>query len=508
MIFNIIASCSLKKNNMDNSDDLFKRIFKKIPLYVLEILKKLNEKGFDAQIVGGCTRDLLMKREPVDWDITTSARPEEILKLFSNVKYDNEFGTVLVKVKNKNEKIEEVVEVTTYRSEHGYRDKRHPDQIIFEQELEKDLSRRDFTINAIAMKLKSNSIELIDLFGGRKDIKKKIIRAVGEPIDRFKEDALRMMRTIRFSAQLGFNIEPKTERAIKKMAGSIKFVSNERIRDELIKILESHKPYEGVMNLYKTKLLQYIIPELLLGEKCKQDRHHIYTVFKHCMLSLKFCPSKDLSVRMASWLHDIGKPRTSVVRKGVITFYNHEYVGEKMVAKIMKRLRFSNDHIKKVKVLIRYHMFYYNTEEVTASSVRRLIAKVGNENLKDLIKVRIADRLGSGTPKAKPYKLRHLEYMFKRVQNDPVSVKNLKIDGNYMISKIKFKPGPRMGAILDVLLSEVIEDPKLNELKYLEKRVKELDKFNIKELFSRAKEVIRKKREQDDSKMKEEFWVK
>jgi poly(A) polymerase/tRNA nucleotidyltransferase (CCA-adding enzyme) len=492
-----------------------KDMLKNVPLYVLDVLKKIEKKGFEAYIVGGCVRDLLMaiyykdstelKNKINDWDITTNAKPDEILKIFPDSKYDNTFGTVLVKIKNNKNKTEHTVEVTTYRSEQGYSDRRHPDMIRFEKKLEKDLERRDFTVNAMAMSLNG---EIVDLFGGEKDIKKRVIRAVGEPIDRFKEDALRMMRAIRFSSQLIFKIEPKTERAIMKMAGSIKFISNERIKDELIKILSSNKPYEGVMNLYSAKLLQYIIPELLQGEKCKQDRHHIYTVLKHNMLSLKNCPSSDWRVRMASWLHDIGKPKTKVIRKGIATFYNHEYVSAKMTEKIMKRLKFSNTDIEKVVNLIRYHMFYYNTNEVTAASVRRLIKKVGKENLEDIIKVRIADRLGSGTPKAKPYKLRHLEYMFERVQNDPVSVKKLNINGDYMIAEMKLKPGPKMGAILDVLLSEVIENPELNKLEYLKKRAYELDKLEVQELREQAKEVIEEKRKKDDKKLRKEFYVK
>jgi len=213
-------------------------------------------------------------------------------------------------------------------------------------------------------------------------------------------------------------------------------------------------------------------------------------------------------VRLAALLHDIAKPQTKKIINGVATFYNHEYAGAKMAKKIMQRLRFSNDDTDKVTNLIRHHMFYYNADEVTASSVRRLVRKVGRESLKDLIDLRIGDRLGSGVPKAKPYKLRHLEYMMKRVQNDPVSVKMLKINGDYMIAKLGFKPGPKMGAILDILLSEAVEDPKLNNLKYLAGRVKELDKSDLAELRKQAKAMIEEKNKEDDQKMKEEFWVK
>ncbi len=511
-----------------------------IPRYVHNLVSKLNQAGFKAYLVGGCVRDLLLlaslgrttnaahtneKMLPKDWDIATNARPEEILKVFSRGKYENNFGTVLVPVETaKNKK--EIIEITTYRSEQGYSDRRHPDEVVFEDSLEKDLSRRDFTINAMALEItspltpplnppaggrggeKGRGIKIVDLFGGQKDLDKKIIRSVGEPVDRFKEDALRMLRAVRLACQLDFIIEPKTARAATRMAGSIKFIARERIRDELIKILTTDKAYEGVKMLSEMKLLQYIIPELEAGANVKQDRHHIYTVFKHSLLSLKHTPNKEWQVRLASLLHDIGKPKTKKFIKGVATFYNHEYVSAKMANKIMRRLKFSRSDTERVTNLIRHHMFYYNVDEVTASSVRRLIRKVGRENLADLIDLRIADRLGSGVPKAKPYKLRHLEYMFKRVENDPVSVKMLKINGDDLMQTLKIKPGPKIGAILDILLGEVIEDPKRNNKEYLETRSRDLDKLDIVTLRKKAKDKIEEKREKDDRKMKGEFWVK
>ncbi len=497
-----------------------------IPGYVKDTLKRLEEADFEAFIVGGCVRDLLMAREPKDWDITTNARPKQVMELFADSKYENDFGTVLVKIKNGEGKTENVVEVTTYRSEHGYADHRHPDQVKFEDKLDKDLERRDFTVNAMAVGLNSkseirnskqipipklqipNDWALVDLFGGVKDLEKKIIRAVGEPADRFKEDGLRMMRAIRFASELGFAIEPKTERAIVKLAGSIKFIAKERVKDELVKILASKRPYEGIVKLKDTKLLNYILPELMVGEGMEQNRHHIYTIMTHSLLSLKFCPNPDWRVRLAALLHDIGKPKTKKFIDGTATFYNHEYVGERLTRKIMSRLKFSNEDTDKVANLVRNHMFYYNVDEVTAASVRRLINKVGRENLKDLIDMRIADRLGSGTPKAKPYKLRHLEYMFERVQNDPVSVKMLKINGDYMIAEMGFQPGPKMGAILDVLLSEVLDDPALNNPDHLAKRARELDKDDLASLREQAKEKIEEKRNKDDKRMKEGYYVK
>jgi len=480
-----------------------------IPGFVRNIGKDIEKAGFEAYIVGGCVRDLLMGKEPKDWDITTNARPEKIIKIFPDGKYENKFGTVILPIKDKDGKTENLVEITTYRSEQGYSDRRHPDEVLFEDNLERDLERRDFTINAMALRLHSGlAEEIVDLFGGRKDLEKKIIRAVGEPEDRFKEDALRLMRAIRFSCQLDFSIEPKTERAIKKIAGGIKFVSQERIRDELIKILQTDRAYEGIMSLYNNNLLQYILPELLRGVDMDQNHHHIYTVFNHSVLSLKYCPSKNWQVKFAALLHDVAKPQTKKIIKEGATFYNHDIVGAKVAKKIMLRLKFSSEDNNRIANLIRNHMFYYNVGEVTEASVRRLIKKTGERNLKDLIDLRIADRLGSGVPKAKPYKLRHLEYMMEKVRKDPVSVKMLKINGDDLIKLLKIVPGPKIGAILDVLLFEVIEDPELNNKKYLEKRSEELNRMELEELRKKAKGKIEERKMEDDEELKKDFWVK
>ncbi|MFP4515067.1 MAG: CCA tRNA nucleotidyltransferase [Parcubacteria group bacterium] len=473
------------------------------PVYIKTTLEKLNKANFEAYVVGGCVRDILMKKTPNDWDITTNATPEEIIKVFDNAKYENEFGTVLVPIREK-EQLLDVLEITTYRSEKGYSDNRRPDEVVFESDLEKDLERRDFTINALAMDKDEN---IIDLFGGLKDIDKKIIRAVGEPIERFKEDALRLLRAIRLSAQLDFAIENKTERAILKMAGSVKFVSQERIRDELIKMLKTDNGHLAIKRLHDNKILQYILPELEAGVNVSQNHHHIYTVFEHSWRALANCPSSDWRVKLAALLHDIGKPKSKRIIKGEATFYNHEYIGAKITDKILKRLRFKNEDREKIVNLVKNHMFYYNVGEVTASSVRRLIKRVGQDNLKDLIDLRIADRLGSGTPKAKPYKLRHLEYMMEKVQHDPVSVKSLKINGNDLMKQLKLEPSPKIGAILEVLLAEVIEDPKLNEYKLLLKRAKELQNDNLEDLRKQAQDLIEEENIKEDKKIKKQYYV-
>ncbi|MDD5527385.1 MAG: HD domain-containing protein [Patescibacteria group bacterium] len=494
-----------------------------IPRYLEEIIKTLEKNNFEAWIVGGCVRDFLMDKTPNDWDLTTNALPEQMLKIFPEAHYENIFGTVILPVKNEKEEVLDAIEVTTYRSEQGYSDRRRPDEVKFEKDIDADLARRDFTINALAMRneksklplkedlarfvIVQESYQIIDLFGGVKDLKKKIVRAVGEPYDRFKEDALRMMRAIRFAAQLNFSIEPKTERAIVKMAGSLKFIARERVAVELIKILQSDRPYDGIMALHNTKLLQYIIPELEQGVGIEQSRHHIYTVFEHGVLSLKTCPAKEWQVRFAALIHDIGKPKTKKIINGIATFYNHEYVGARLADRLCRSLKFSAADSERIVNLVRHHMFYYNAGEVTAASVRRLIKKVGKENLKDLIDLRIADRLGSGTPKAEPYKLRHLQYMFERVQNDPVSVKMLKINGTDLMNDLKIPPSPKIGEILDVLLAEVIENPENNNPKYLSERAIELNKMDAAELRKKSKEVVEEKREEEDRQMKREFKV-
>jgi poly(A) polymerase/tRNA nucleotidyltransferase (CCA-adding enzyme) len=493
-------------------------MIKKIPLQVIEVLQKIEEAGFEAYIVGGCVRFLLMADPnsdgPNDWDVTTNAKPEDIQKIFPDSFYENDFGTVGVKVdkfvpSGNPDREHDVIEVTTYRVESKYSDKRRPDAVQFAETLAEDLSRRDFTMNALAIRIKKdNSLEIIDLYEGQEDIKQKIIRTVGNAEERFDEDALRMMRAVRFHSQLGFAIEEKTLAAIKKFAGHMQHISAERIKDELVKIILSDNPSEGIEMLHETGLLKYVIPELETGVGVAQNRHHIYTIYKHCVLALKYCPSKKLEVRLAALFHDIAKPQTKRGEGEFATFYNHDHVGARVAKKILQRLRFSSEIIEKVFLLVDNHMFYYNPEEVGEASVRRLIQKVGLENMKDLIDVRIADRLGSGTPKAKPYKLRHLEYMIDKLSTDAVSVKMLKINGSDLMKDLAMTPGPKIGAILDVLLSEVIEDATKNEKEFLLTHAKELNKEDLQKLREMAKEKIEEKKEEDDKEIRDKYWVK
>jgi len=491
-------------------------VIRKIPKPVVEVLKKIQAEGFEAYIVGGCVRDLIMDRIPNDWDTTTNATPAKIVEIFPDSFYENDFGTVGVKVEKfiengnlKSDREHDVIEVTTYRIESQYSDRRRPDEVKFAETLEEDLSRRDFTMNAIALKLSGeNDFEIVDLFAGRSDIENKIIRTVGNADERFGEDALRIIRAIRFHAQLNFEIEEQTFLAIQKNVHLISHVALERIKDELSKIIISDNPAEGVEMLHKTGLLMHIIPELEKGVGIAQNRHHIHTIYKHLILALKYCPSTKLEVRLAALFHDIAKPQTKRGEGLYATFYNHDHVGAKIVRQILTRLRYSNEIIEKVTMLVDNHMFYYNPDEVGEASVRRLIQKVGLDNMKDLMDLRIADRLGSGTPKAKPYKLRHLEYVIEKVSKDAVSVKMLKINGNDLMKDLKLTPGPKIGAILDVLLAEVIEDAEKNNKEYLLQRAKQLDGEDLAKLRDMAKEKIEEKKEEDDKEIKEKHWVK
>ena len=480
----------------------------KIPSSIKNIGKVLNNAGYEAFLVGGCVRDLISQKTPSDWDIATSAKPEEIQKLFKDSFYENNFGTVGIKTKNNNLGI---VEVTTYRTEGKYGNHRHPDKVSFAKNIEDDLQRRDFTINAIAVNLSSINdlpIKFIDPYNGQLDIQKKIIRTVGSPIHRFSEDALRLMRAVRFSVQLNFKIEKETLKAIQENSQLLASISQERLRDELIKIIKSERPAKGITMLRKTGLLTHILPEIEKGVGVGQNRHHIYTVYEHLLLSLKFCPSKKLSVRLAALLHDVAKPQTKRGDGTESTFYNHDFIGARVAHRALTRLRFSQKIIKKVSLLIENHMFYYEVETVTLSSVRRLLRKVRPENIHDLIDLRIADRLGSNCPKAKPYKLRHLEYLIEKVSQDPISVKMLKVDGGQLKAKAGIAPGPKMGIILNILLGEVLEDLKRNKAEYLISRAKELNKKDLVLLKKQAREKIEVKKIEEDQVLKRKHWVK
>ena len=487
-----------------------------IPEEVKFVIEKLKENNFEAYIVGGCVRDFLRGVEPEDWDVATNARPEEIQKIFPKSFYSNQFFTVTVQTGSENPRLKEI-EITTYRKEAKYTDKRHPDEVKFAKTIEEDLARRDFTVNALAVEIarvQPVQLKIIDLFGGQEDLENKIIRAVGKPEERFSEDSLRLMRAVRFSITLGENwkIEEKTAQAIKKNAAWLQAISKERIRDELIKIIMSERATEGIELLRKLDLLRYILPELEEGYQVSQNKHHIYECYDHYLRSLDYAAKKNFNkyVRLAALFHDIGKPRTKRGEGPDATFYGHEIVGAKMTAQILNRLKFPKKDIEKIAKLVRYHLFYYNVDEVSDSSVRRLVRQVGPESMEELLQVRMADRIGSGVPKAEPYKLRHLKYVIEKVSRDPISVKMLKVNGNDVMRILNVPPSPKIGQILDVLLGYVLETPEKNKKEFLEKETKKLGKLSDEELKNLAQKA-RKERERlemkRDEMTKKKYWV-
>ncbi|MBS3902899.1 MAG: HDIG domain-containing protein [Anaplasmataceae bacterium] len=484
-----------------------------IPVEVLVVARELILKGHQAYLVGGCVRDLILGRSIKDWDITTNATPEKILEIFPDSVYENEFGTVGVKTDSGNA-ITEIVEVTTFRKEGRYTDKRHPDEVVFTTALEDDLSRRDFTVNAMALEVTKDGLgELVDVFEGQVDLTARVMRTVGKAEDRFEEDALRLMRGVRLATELDFQIDMETRRAIEKKAGLLEMISKERIRDEFQKMMMTERAAAGVILLEELDLLRYVLPELREGLGVGQNKHHIYTVFEHNVRALDYSAREgySLTVRLASLLHDVGKPKTKRGEGPDCTFYNHDIVGAKMTVAILERLKFSKKIITDVAHLVRFHMFYYNVGEVSDAGVRRFLNRVGPETVPDLIKLREADRIGSGVPKAVPYKLRHFLFMIEKVKMDPVSPKMLKINGEDVMRILSLKPGPKVGFILNILLEEVLDDPKRNMSEYLEKRAVELNKEDEKQLSEIARKAKEKKEEFEsgvEEEMKKKYYVK
>ncbi|MDD3694015.1 MAG: HD domain-containing protein [Candidatus Pacebacteria bacterium] len=464
---------------------------KNIPKNVLWTLEQLHNNGYEGFIVGGCVRDLIMKKNPHDWDITTNATPEQIIAIFEQtdrrVVYENNFGTVgIINKELEKDTPDYAIEITPYRSEGHYSDKRRPDTVSFSTHISEDLKRRDFTMNALAYDPFSET--LIDKYEGIHDIENGVIRTVGNPDERFSEDALRMMRAVRFSAQLGFICETETLSSLRKNIPLMKHVSPERIRDEFLKLIDADYAVDGILLMQKITMLSLIVPELEEGINCDQGGAHIYDVFEHNLKSFEHAVNKSYSlhVKLAALFHDIGKPRSRRKANGrgtkEWTFYGHEVIGANMSRDIMKRLKFPKELSDKVEKLVRYHMFFSDPDAITLSAVRRMVANVGEEMIWDLMDLRTCDRIGTGRPKEKPYRLRKYHAMIEEVLRDPISVGMLKINGDIMIGEMGMKPGKRMGWILHALLEEVLEDPTKNTREYLEPRVRAFDELSDTEL--------------------------
>jgi len=387
-----------------------------IPKEVLAITEKLETAGHEAWVVGGCVRDLILKRKPNDWDVTTNATPEQIQGLFEHTYYTNTFGTVGIVTESEDETLK-VIEATPYRLEGKYSDARRPDDVTFSQNLEDDLKRRDFTINAMAFSPSHN--KLADLYEGIKDIKDNLVRAVGEPSSRFSEDALRLVRAIRIAAELNFTIEPHTKEAMAKNASQLAKISKERIRDEFVRIINSSKPMKALVLAQSMGLLEFIAPEIEQGIGVEQNQAHSFDVFEHNLRSLQHAADKGwtFEVRLAALYHDIGKPRARrwSEDKHDWTFYGHDVVGAKITQKALENLRFSREIVEKTQNLVRWHMFFSDPDKVTLSAVRRIIKNVGRENIEDLVRLRICDRIGTGRPKgsSRPHFSWHVAYRRK-----------------------------------------------------------------------------------------------
>jgi poly(A) polymerase/tRNA nucleotidyltransferase (CCA-adding enzyme) len=476
-----------------------------IPEEVTRVTGALKDAGFEAYLVGGCVRDLLCDKKPKDWDITTNAHPEDIEALFEETYYNNNFGTVGVVLDDTSDESLKVIEVTPYRKEGGYTDARRPDTVLFGVSLEEDLARRDFTVNAIAYDASKG--HTVDPYKGQDDLSAQLLRAVGNPDERFKEDALRMLRAIRLGAELGFGIEQETFTAIQKNAHLLERISQERIRDEVIRIIMSPQPMEAMLHMKQTDLLMYVLPELLEGDNVAQNHSHIYNVFEHSLRSLQHAADKNFSleVRFSALFHDIGKPisrRKSKDGKSW-TFYGHEMVGSRVTRKALQRLRFPKEIVEKIVNLVRWHMFFSDPDKITLSAVRRMIVNVGEDNIWNLLHVRRCDRIGSGRPKEQPFRFRKYKSMVEEALRDPISVSMLKIDGSHIMNVTRENPGPRIGNIMHALLEEVLDDPSRNTAEYLEKRALELSLLQDEELKELGNKGKSKKEVEEEREVEE-----
>lgn len=485
----------------------------KIPQEIIDISEKIESAGFEVFMVGGCVRDLIMERSPKDWDLTTNAKPEDLLNIFGeNAFYENNFGTVGIKNKETEDSTLSVVEVTPYRLESKYSDNRHPDEVKFSQNIEDDLKRRDFTINALAYSVSQETF--VDNFDGIKDIKDKVIKTVGKPEERFEEDALRMLRAIRFAAELGFTIDSETLNAIYVSRETISAVSRERIKEEFEKIILSDNPMIGLGMAEKIGILPFISPNFQKMVGVSQNKEaHKYDVWEHCLRSLQHAADKgySLDIRLAALFHDIAKPHTKREQGGKTTFYGHEVVGERVTRETLESLKFSRETISRVTLLVRWHMFFADPDEITLTAVRRLIARVGEENIWDLVNLRICDRIGTGRPKEEPYRLRKYKSMIEEALKAPVSLKKLKINGDILIKELHVKPGKRLGNILYALFDEVLDDPEKNTVDWLKNRADELNMLEDEELYKlgkKGRETLEGEQEKEVKEIREKHHVK
>lgn len=440
-----------------------------LPEKVSEIINCLRSHNFEAYAVGGCVRDSLLGRTPSDWDITTSATPEEVKSLFSHtVDTGIQHGTVTVMLGH------EGFEVTTYRIDGEYEDARHPKEVAFTLSLREDLKRRDFTINAMAYNEESG---LVDLFGGAQDLERGVIRCVGDPGERFREDALRMFRAVRFAAQLGFSVEKNTAGAISELAGSLARISAERIQTELVKLLVSPHP-EEMRQIYELGISDVVLPEFsVMMETPQNNPHHMYSVGEHTIKALQLIP-EDKVLRLTMLLHDVAKPPCRITdRKGIDHFPGHPKRGAQMAEKILKRLKFDNDTIRRVTALVLIHD---NQPPANPASIRKALVKDGLDQYPALFLVKRAD-IGAQSDHLRESKLKYVD-AYEAVYNqiiengDCLSLKELAVTGGDLISA-GMKPGKELGDVLERMLQDVLENPEWNKKEIL------LNRFQQKACF-------------------------
>jgi tRNA nucleotidyltransferase (CCA-adding enzyme) len=476
-----------------------------IPLAVRQVSETLIQAGFEAYLVGGCVRDLLIGKTPKDWDFTTNAHPDQIQTLFPDSFCNNDYGTVGVKNESEEDESLKVIEVTPYRKESGYSDSRRPDEVIFGVTLEEDLARRDFTVNAIAFSISDQ--KTVDLYEGVDDIKAKRLRTVGDPDERFSEDALRMMRAVRLAAELDFMIEGETMAGIIRNSELLKKIAIERVSAEFIRLIDSPTPMQGIIFLEKLSLLDHIIPELRDSIGCEQGGIHAYDVYEHLLRTLQAAADKGFTteMRLAALFHDIAKPATRRTggKNKKYTFFGHEVVGARMTKKILNRLKFPREETEIIEKLVRWHMFFSDPDEITLAAVRRTIVRIGEDQIDDLLNLRVCDRIGTGRPKEQPFRFRKYKAMVDEALRDPISVKMLKVNGDRIMEITEEKPGKKLGWTLHALLEEVLINPEKNTEEYLETRVLELYKLPEEELMTLAEAGKKKLAEEEAEALKE-----
>ena len=435
------------------------RLAAEIPAPVVSVLDRMRDRGHAAYLVGGSLRDALLRREPADWDLATDARPPEVLGLFPGAVYENRFGTVAVRRDGA------VFEITTFRLEHDYADHRRPHRVEFGDDLEADLARRDFTVNALAWGGTANDdgggrdAVLVDPFGGLRDLEAGTLRAVGDPLARLHEDALRMVRAVRLAATHDLAIEAATLAAIEANAGLVAHVSGERVGAELSRLLEAPRPSVGLRVAADTGLVAVIVPELAAQRGIAQNKVPGEDLWDHTLRSVDAAPAERGIVRLAALLHDVGKPATLADGR----FHHHDVVGAEQAAAILRRLRFSKATVEDVAHLVHHHMFTVEADP-SGPAVRRFIRRIGREHVDALFELRRADDIGSGLPPDDPVTAAFRARIDAELAaRPPLDRGALAVDGGDLIRDLGLEPGPRLGRVLDALLERVIGDPALND---------------------------------------------